>query len=270
MKKSIILLSLLTAISSFAGETGAVTIAEPTILPPVERQKNCITLQAGIMHSSGAYEEMVAERLYGLTLSAERQIAVSANNKYIQTVGCSLGFYTGDENGGYQRDNVWGNYYKDDNSLMFLDGTKYSIEADSTIYVIPIMATYNIMYEATESLYFYAGVRGGVVIRNTDVNANAHSTLYEALGDEEYKYKLSEEDITYDDSSTKVLPTLGIGIGMRAYMTERWAFDLSYDFTWTFGDDCDDIIGSDGSVLEGTTESNRYYGTVRAGVSYSF
>ncbi|MDO5464843.1 MAG: hypothetical protein Q4F40_07900 [Akkermansia sp.] len=263
MKKSIVLLSLLTAISSFAGETGAVTIAEPTILPPVERQKNCITLQAGIMHSSGAYEETVAERLYGLTLSAERQIAVSANNKYIQTVGCSLGFYTGDEHGDFLHNDFFMITDLDENVLTW-NGEKSNFTIDSTVYVIPIMATYNIMYEATESLYFYAGVRGGVVIRNTDVSGKGHIEY------QEDNYAPINADVTCDDSCTKVVPTLGIGIGMRAYMTERWAFDLSYDFTWTFGDDCDDFHYSNGSVLEGTTESSRYYGTLKAGVSYSF
>ena len=259
----------MTAISSLAGETGAVTIAEPAILPPVERQQNCITLQAGVIHSSGFNEkfELISQRLYGMTLSAERQVAVSSNNKYIQTVGGSLGFYTGDENSNYHLNAALENWYTDNKGehLHSKSGTESTTDVDSTVYVIPIMATYNVMYEATESLYFYAGVRGGVVIRNTDVSLKTHEDQYENSST-----PTSSTVVTYDDSSTKVLPTLGIGIGMRAYMTERWAFDLSYDFTWTFGDDCDDIIGSDGSVLEGTSESNRYYGTIRAGVSYSF
>lgn len=259
----------MTAVSSLAGETGAVTIAEPTILPPVERQKNCITLQAGIMHSNGTADELVAKRLYGLTLSAERQIAVSANNKYIQTVGCSVGFYTGDENSDYHSAELDMYFNIIDNELVptFDLGENRRVNVDSTVHVIPIMATYNVMYEATESLYFYAGVRAGVVIRNTSVNVNGRGEMYIIVDDVPY---IETAELKIDDSSTKVLPSLGIGIGMRAYMTERWAFDLSYDFNWTFGDDCDDFHYSDGSVLPGTTESSRYYGTVRAGVSYSF
>ena len=267
MKKSIVLLSLMTAVSSFAGETGAETIAEPAILPPVERQKNCITLQAGVMHNSvsGVSKDLMTQRLYGMSLAAERQIAVSASNKYIQTVGCSVGFYTGDESGDYSVTRLDNYLIPATMEIVEQTGAEAFSVVDSTVYVIPIMATYNVMYEATESLYFYAGVRGGVVIRNTDMTSKTNVNIYENS-----KEPVASADVTYDDSSTKILPSLGIGIGMRAYMTERWAFDLSYDFTWTFGDDCDDIVGSDGSVLEGTTESSRYYGTIRAGVSYSF
>lgn len=284
MKKSITLLALLATGSAVAGELNPLT-AEPEIIPPAEKKTLTLSVQGGLMHTDAANAsiastfavfnellgdaapkntnlQMVPSVLYGFTITADKNLTEPGQKRYFHSVGLSVGYYTGSES----------NCFNSPSCVIsgeIKDSSRLTCTADVEVDMIPILLTYNLQYEATESLYFYAGVRGGVVIRNTDVSAR--NTLYlDYVNDPIMGTINGKAEERFDDSSTKVLPTLGFGIGMRAYMTEKLAVDLSYDFGWTFGDDCDDIIGSEGSVLPGTSESGRYYGTLKAGVSYSF
>lgn len=276
MKKSISILSLLAACSALAGESSPINVVEPAIIPPAEKKTLTLTVQGGIMHmeasnaslaSTYAFSlpeeirdtnsQMVPSALYGFTITAEKNLTEPGQKRYFHSVGLSVGYYSGSESGTFT------SCEDPDDPTGLFDTSIMSSSTDVTVDMIPIILAYNLQYEATESLYFYAGIRGGVIIRNTDATGHAsYEDTSSILPQEDHEY--------FNDSSTKVLPTLGLGIGMRAYMTEKLAFDLSYDFGWTFGDDCDDIIGSEGSVLPGTSESGRYYGTLKAGVSYSF
>lgn len=276
MKKSATILTLLASCSAFAGEM-------PDIIPPAEKKTITLSVQGGLMHTDATNatiastfdilkehtpaidtnSQMVPTVLYGFTISAEKNLTEPGQSKYFHSIGLSLGYYTGEKT----------NYLNSPVELI-LSGfepieqtSQLTAQSDVSVDMIPIILTYNLQYEATESLYFYAGVRGGVVIRNTDVSGCTAWSRSLTSNGQTTTIDINER---FDDSSTKVLPTLGFGIGMRAYMTEKLAVDLSYDFGWTFGDDCDDIIGSEGSVLPGTSESGRYYGTLKAGVSYSF
>lgn len=284
MKKSTIILTLLASCSAFAGET----TTEPDIIPPAEKKTLTLSVQGGLMHTDAANAtitstfdvfqavapgqridtntQMVPTVLYGFTIGAEKNLTSPGQSKYFHSVGMSVGYYTGDKSSYF---NCPADAYSDhfDPSLTTEQSSVLSAQSDVSVDMIPIILTYNLQYEATESLYFYAGVRGGVVIRNTDVSGR---TAWFGTLTQNGQTAVVDKSERFDDSSTKVLPTLGLGIGMRAYMTEKLAVDLSYDFGWTFGDDCDDIVGSEGSVLPGTSESGRYYGTLKAGVSYSF
>lgn len=276
MKKSATILTLLASCSAFAGEM-------PDIIPPAEKKTITLSVQGGLMHTDAANatiastfdvikehtpaidtnSQMVPTVLYGFTISAEKNLTEPGQSKYFHSIGLSLGYYTGEKT----------NYLNSPVELIMSgfepieQTSQLTAQSDVSVDMIPIILTYNLQYEATESLYFYAGVRGGVVIRNTDVSGCTAWSRNLTSNGQTTTIDINER---FDDSSTKVLPTLGLGIGMRAYMTEKLAVDLSYDFGWTFGDDCDDIVGSEGSVLPGTSESGRYYGTLKAGVSYSF
>lgn len=273
MKKSISILSMLAACSAFAGEVNLAPAETALQLPAEEKNAYTLTIQAGIMHTgvdnatlSSSFAalapdvahdtnlQIVPSILYGVSVGVEKNLTEPGTSRFFHTVGASVGFYTGSE------DNQ---LYSIADAMVQL--STLACDSDVSVNMIPVMLTYNVQYEATESLYFYAGVRGGVVIRKTDVDASVSWKI--SSNQLPAPVNICEE---YDDSSTKVLPTVGLGVGMRAYMTDNLAFDLSYDLNWSFGDDCDDIEGSMGTVLPGTTESSRYFGTVKAGFSYSF
>lgn len=277
MKKSISILSMLAACSAFAGEVNLAPAETALQLPAEEKNAYTLTIQAGIMHTGvdnatlfSSFAALAPDRvhdtnlqivpsiLYGVSVGVEKNLTEPGPSRFFHTVGASVGFYTGSEDNQFSSTADVESIFGDLSSTLACD-------SDVSVNMIPVMLTYNVQYEATESLYFYAGVRGGVVIRKTDVDASVSWKKSDAL----LPAPVNECE-EYDDSSTKVLPTVGLGVGMRAYMTDNLAFDLSYDLNWSFGDDCDDIEGSKGSVLPGTTESSRYFGTVKAGFSYSF
>lgn len=278
MKKSISILSMLAACSAFAGEVNLASAAPALQLPAEEKHAYTLTIQAGIMHTGvdnatlassfaalapeNAHDtnlQIVPSILYGVSVGVEKNLTEPGTSRFFHTVGASAGFYTGSEK------NRFSSTADIEYAMLGVVSSTLACDSDVSVNMIPVMLTYNVQYEATESLYFYAGVRGGVVIRQTDVDASVSN---EKSGNPLPAPVNDREE--YDDSSTKVLPTVGLGVGMRAYMTDHLAFDLSYDLNWSFGDDCDDIKGSKGTVLPGTTKSSRYFGTVKAGFSYSF
>ena len=277
MKKSISILSMLAACSAFAGEVNLAPAETALQLPAEEKNAYTLTIQAGIMHTgvdnatlSSSFAalapdsardtnlQIVPSILYGVSVSVEKNLTEPGPSRFFHTVGASVGFYTGSE------DNRFSSTANVDGIFTGVLSSTLACDSDVSVNMIPVMLTYNVQYEATECLYFYAGVRGGLVIRNTDADCKVGMYVNENGAPP------AQIEETYNDSSTKVLPTLGLGFGMRAYMTEKLAFELSYDLNWSFGNDCGDIVGSQGTVLPGTTESSRYFGTIKAGVSYSF
>lgn len=269
MKKSILIAFLLATGNVLAGETTTIGGPIDPILQPVEVKTYTLSIQGGIMHtgadspsmiirdlqggvSRNLNTELVPTILYGINMSLEKNLTNPGESRFFQSIGLSVGYYTGSKSDQFSFQMDYNDYV-----------AKSDADFDATVDMIPIVLTYNLQYEVTESLYVYAGVRGGAVIRRTDIDgANAWFRKVDNL--------FEDETENYDKTSTKVLPTVGLGVGMRAYMTDNLAFDLSYDLNWSFGDDCDDIEGSMGTVLPGTTESSRYFGTVKAGFSYSF
>ena len=69
---------------------------------------------------------------------------------------------------------------------------------------------------------------------------------------------------------------LGLGAGMQMYISDKWSLNLSYDFVWTFGKDCDRLNANAGTgdyydwFPKATSEDHRYYGTISFGVTRSF
>lgn len=265
MKKNLfVMLALLSSIPAMGGDMMPV----PNVVPEksaieelpgdagmVSRSQKypyMITLQGGLMHTKvGSYSlgaSNLPSDLYGARLGAKWHFAGSG--AFSQTAGISVGFYTGNQ----ETSSSW-----EPGVDAFADSPLASDHLDVDVDVIPITLSYDVEYELSEKLYIYAGARTGVMIRKTTVT---DSYIFD-----EGKHR------TYDGSSTKVVPMLGVGFGARAYLSERLSFDLSYDFVFSFTKDCAGFPSKeypDKYGLSGVSESCRYYGTVSAGFTYSF
>lgn len=129
----------------------------------------------------------------------------------------------------------------------------YGSEKTTDVDVIPLLLTYNMEYQLNDKLCVYGGIRGGAIIRDTSMN-------YKRYGE------------SFNDTS--VNPMLGVGIGARAWISDNWAFDVGYDFSFAFGEDCE--LGAPNEYLLDTSDkcssphNARYYGTIKVGFSYSF
>lgn len=264
MKKNIlmILLGLAIAPASFAGEESS--IVEPTVTaPPVvvpsrfESQPLSITFKVGVMHTDvGTYEgflsqpeklQNVPSLLYGGSLSFSWNIMQKWG--WDHSLGFSVGVYTGNETSSY--------YEKETSKNRF----------DIDVWAIPLMVSYDFKKDISDSLSIYWGLRSGAMIRRSVMNGYDifHGRTY---GPDEAYWK--------DSDSTKIMPMLGVGAGIQMYISDKWSINLSYDFVWTFGSDCDWLNATSGT--EGyrpwgpreVSKDNRYYGTVSFGATYSF
>lgn len=123
---------------------------------------------------------------------------------------------------------------------------------DTDVDVFPLLLTYNVEYKLNDKLTVYAGVRGGAIVRDTTLAVNSPDG----------NYQVSDDAIT---------PMLSVGVGARTFITEKLSFDIGYDFGFSFGQDCDfGVPYEQGSYIDGCTSDCRYYGTIKAGFSYSF
>lgn len=255
MKKTLfVTLSLLGAFAANAGDAKAPvtvvdvgpTVDEPDFRPLHQKNPYSLTLSYGIMHTDVGYiddadtyrDQLVPSVLYGVSLAGKYNVASSEN--WVHAVGFNAGWYTGSNR----------LYAIDVDPDFVIDNA--SIETSVT--AIPLLLTYNLEYRVTERLYVFGGARAGALIRKTEVESG-----YVANG-----------EVSISGSSTKVLPMIGVGAGLRSYLTPNLAFELSYDFGWTLGNDCDGLEYSTGHALESTSQDSRYYGTVKAGFTYSF
>ncbi len=236
MKKTLfVALSALCAMPSLAGVTDAPVAA---VVPAPEMPDCTITLQYGIMHTGfteNPHDQVrsIPSVLYGFSVGAQWEVA--ASDKYSHHVGASIGYYLGT-----QQDR-------------FLNGwNDVETTVDTEVEVYPILLTYNLEYKVNDKLTLYGGVRGGVIIRDTTWSATP-ADLYK-----------SEKD-------SAITPMLSVGVGARTFITEKLSFDLGYDFGFSFGQDCDFSENySSTDVRSGCGSDCRYYGTIKAGFSYSF
>ena len=241
MKKSILM--LLLASSLVYGADSSLGSASS------ENQSYDLTLQFGIMHTESAdyYEpvdkaSLIPTNLYGATLAAQWEVASHEDSSH--HVGFSIGYYTGEEQYNISVSGV---------------GFTLNIDSDSSLDVIPLLLTYDYEYHLNDKVSVYAGIRGGAVIRKT------------SFSDSTFDFgEAGKFDVT--DSSTKVLPTVGVGVGANVASTPDLSFNIGYDFSYTFGDSCGKIYAADGAQLNESYYSGKdlYYGTIKVGFSYSF
>lgn len=237
-----------TILSAFV--VGAMTLAVHAqennyVIDQVDVQNDFdITLQFGITHSESAeyYNQVdnvsyIPTILYGVSVAGQWEI--SAHESASHHVGFSFGYYTGDE----QFDMI----------------NPMTQDINTSLDMIPLLLTYNYMYQLNDRISVYAGIRGGVTIRKTSFEDSVWDYGNNA------KYHV-------DDSSTKVLPTVGVGIGANVAITPDFSFDIGYDFSYTFGDSCGKIYATNGAQLNESYYSGKdlYYGTIKVGFSYSF
>lgn len=242
MKKTLLML-LLGATAAVAADASLEPLMATTT---AETKPYDVTLQFGIMHTENQdyyvpedKSSIIPSVLYGASLAGQWEICSKDNSSH--HVGFSVGYYTGDED------------YDMGSTLIITERVHTSVD------VIPLLLTYNYEYALNDRISVYAGARGGAVIRKTSFENSVWD--YGTAG----KFMV-------DDSSTKVLPTVGVGIGAKVAFTENAALELGYDFAWAFGKDCGDIHATNGAVFNKDyyAKDNRYYGTVKVGFTYSF
>ena len=233
MKKTLfVALSALCAMPALAGVTDAPVAA---VVPAPEMPDCTITLQYGIMHTGfteNPKDEVrsIPSVLYGFSVGAQWEVA--ASDKYSHHVGASIGYYLGSQQDRY-----------------FNEPTDQQTTFDTEVEVYPILLTYNLEYKVNDKLTLYGGVRGGVIIRDTSWHATDFA----------------------EETDSAITPMLSVGVGARTFITEKLSFDLGYDFGFSFGQDCD--FSENYSYTDhraGCGSDCRYYGTIKAGFSYSF
>ena len=242
MKKTLLML-LLGATAAVAADASLEPLMATTT---PETKPYDVTLQFGIMHTENQdyYEpadksSIIPSVLYGASLAGQWEFCSNENSSH--HVGFSVGYYTGDE----------------DYSLDFLG--LYSSTIHTSVDVIPLLLTYNYEYALNDRISVYAGARGGAVIRKTSFENSV------------WDYGKAGKAVV-DDSSTKVLPSVGVGVGAKVSFSENAALELGYDFAWAFGNDCGDmhVTGGSGFNKDYYAKDNRYYGTVKVGFTFSF
>lgn len=230
---------------------------------PVERyekQPLSITLGGGLMHEQvQAYgpteNKTLPTVLYGGTLGVTWDLAKTRS--LVHSLGFSVGVYHGS-----QESSFFESYKRPLDSPVTTDMTKTWVDA------IPLTASYNVKYDLTGSVSAFGGLRAGAMIRHTRLRS--HDKTTDGWNNAE------PGSHGWDGvSSTKVLPMCGIGLGVQAYVTSRVSVFLSYDFVWTFGDDCSRLYNNSGDnvgqvYLKATSRKHRFYGTLNVGATYSF
>lgn len=251
-----ILAGLALAPASFAGEQPVTVTETPVeVASRFDTQPFSITFKAGLMHTNvGTFGNVagghlsklqnVPSILYGGSIGVNWNLMQAWG--WDHTLGFSVGSYTGNETSAQE-----GIY-------------TYVQSMDIDVWAMPLTVSYDLKKDITDSLSVYWGVRSGAMIRRTI--ANGYSK------DDENK----SERYWNDADSTKILPMVGLGAGVQMYISDQWSISLSYDFVWTFGRDCDRLGATSGSEgyqrwrLKEVSSTNRYYGTVSFGTSYSF
>lgn len=232
MKKNLfVALCLLGAMPAFAGLPEA-----PVAVVPAPADAPCtLTLQYGIMHTDYTelpYDQLraVPNVLYGLSIGTQWQVAQTGD--FTHHVGASVGYYTGTQQNRY---------------YPYAGFTTIDTDVD----VFPLLLTYNVEYKLNDKLTIYGGVRGGAIVRDTTLAASGA--------------------LKFENSDTSITPMLGLGVGARTFITEKLSFDIGYDFSLSFGEDCDFSNDYPHDYRAGCgSEGMRYYGTIKAGFSYSF
>lgn len=258
MKKTIILslLGLAFIPASMAGETPEIATAPVLITPRYEAQPFSVSVKAGMMHTDvGTYGsekdllQNVPSLLYGGTIGASKDLMEKWG--LVHTIGISAGVFTGYETSSWSYDAA--------------NTSSYQERFEVDVWAIPLTVSYNIRKDISDSLSIYCGIRTGAMIRNTSANGYTKDTSDEVL---EYNWK--------DSSSTRIMPMLGAGVGIQMYTSDKWCIDLSYDFVWTFGNDCSRLSATSGSegyanwAPKETSMSHRYYGTIGFGITRFF
>lgn len=261
MKKTtfLILLGLTLTPIALAGEAPIMTApSAPVIVPPrFETQPFNVTFKGGVMHTNVGYygvsgkSQNVPSLLYGGTLASNWDFMQKWG--LVHSLGFSVGVFYGENSSSFNQ-----GYSEFGNNI-------YTDSMNTEVWAIPLTVSYDFKKDISDSLSIYAGVRTGAMIRKTTANG-FYGGEQASMGAVEYS----------DVSSTKVLPMLGLGAGIQMYTSEKWSINLSYDFVWTFGNDCDRLNASSGSegydawAPKATSKDHRYYGTISFGVTRSF
>ncbi len=224
-----------------------------------EREKKAVWLYSGslgMMHTNRGYvnngDQWVSSDLYGGEFSVARELA--SRGKLSQRFGFSTGYYYGDVTNRY--------------------GSSVPLQADSYLWqysvhnevnVIALLATWDWVYALKPSFALRFGVLGGALVRHSDFDLRLNAGPSESTG--------VGEEISAHSSSTRVLPTVGVRLGVEVRMNERSMMFIGYDYMQSFGKDGEsprDPSGLYDNEFGYVVKRNRYYGLVTAGVTYVY
>lgn len=206
-----------------------------------------LSMGFGMMASNGNEhfangEEWIPSNLYGIQVNFSGDIA--RKGKHAHRLGVQSGYFYDT----YKSAEWYNLEHFDEGDELYSIKTRVS--------VVPVLATYDYVYELDKHFLIRAGIRTGVLIRTT-----------EAKGDAEQIYGKSH----FDTNSTKIKPVLGAGIGAEVQVGERSFMYIAFDYLQTFGTDCGPLTSVNGNAeLTNTRTKDRYYGTVSAGLAYTF
>ncbi len=221
--------------------------ASPTLAEVSLSQRWHLSMGFGMMSSNGNEhfddgEEWIPANLYGININLSADIA--QKDRCTHRLGLQSGYFY--------------DSYKSAELYMVP-----SFSAEDEVYhfktrvsVIPVLASYDYVYALDKNFLIRAGLRTGFLIRTTEA-----------------KGEIENMDVhgNFDTDSTKCMPVVGLGIGAEVQIGEGSFMYIGFDFLQTFGSDCDPLISIEGDgQLNNTRTKNRYYGTISAGVTYTF
>lgn len=227
----------------------------------LEREKKAVWLYSvslGMMNSNRGFsnndDQWVTSDLYGVQLSVAREL--SSHGKLAQRVGFSTGYYYGD---------VTNRYGYDEPATEGLLSTRYSVRNE--VNVVPLLVTWDWVYALRSSFALRCGLVGGAIVRHSNFDLDLSEELTPPQG------SADRASTTVHSSSTRVLPTVGLRLGVEVRMDERSLMFIGYDYMQSFGKDSKtprDPSGLFSDECGNVPKRNRYFGLVTAGMSYAF
>lgn len=225
------------------------------------REKKAVWLYSGslgMMNSNRGFvnngDQWVTSDLYGGQLAIAREL--SSHGKWAQRVGFSTGYYYGD---------VTNRYGYDEPVDGGIRASQYSVHNE--VNVVPLLATWDWVYALRPSFALRAGLVAGAIVRHSDFDLELSEEFTSLQGESE------RASTSVHSSSTRILPTVGLRLGVEVRMNERSLMFIGYDYMQSFGKDSKtphDPTGLFSEECGMVPKRNRYFGLVTAGVCYAF
>lgn len=213
----------------------------------------------GMMNSNRGFvnngDQWVTSDLYGGQLAVAREL--SSHGKLTRRIGFATGYYYGD---------VTNRYGYDEPIPGGLLSVDYSVHNE--VQVIPLLVTWDWVYALRPSFALRWGFVGGAIVRHSDFDLSLNEQFAPLRGEGS-----REGSTDVHSSSTRVLPALGLRLGIEVRMDERSLMFIGYDYMQSFGKDSKtprDPSGLFSDECGNVSKRNRYFGLVTAGVSYAF
>lgn len=212
----------------------------------------------GMMNSNRGFvnngDQWVSSDLYGGGVCISREM--SSRGHLSQRLGLATGYYYGDVT------NRYGGELVEEGGIESVD---YSVHNE--VNAIPLLATWDWVYALRPSFALRFGLAGGAIVRHTAFDL-AHDDEGALPGGGEQALHIHAHS-----SSTRILPALGLRLGIEVRMNASSMMFIGYDYTQSFGRDCrapNDPSGVYSAEYSHVAKRNRYYGLISAGVTMMY